>query len=426
MKKQVLAAIRRSIQAGYLPENWNEQRHSGDRLVPVGIGPHFDDDRNRTPSQDAYFMLLIDAVEVGGNYYRPNIDTDIYLDELTDDWVLYCETVHAYAIINGYSQQIRTLEGNSIYYEGRRYVIRDLAAFDLEIDDFGDAVAIRSDDDNQDYDDDSEEEYSSDDYMFDIYGYHSGPAHFDKRADSTVFSVGFEVEKNGRPAADVKARDIYNATGWKVERDSSVSNGFELVSPIFDLYDNSTIRHDIAQLEYLINVPEIDNAGGHIHIGMKGKTDEQFYDLLTPWMPFIFALYHYRLNNSYCSGKRPAYMRVNKSKYHAVQFHRNHIELRIIGPVSNAKQLLFRIELLQYICRHLNVSHSDILRLLAKRNSELSRLLRKAYGNDDKRRQDLIQRFVKMCDFCDFKLMKKTREKYAQTEPQPETTFSPF
>ena len=84
----------------------------------------------------------------------------------------------------------------------------------------------------------------------------------------TVFGIGFEIEKEDRDAVEIEWKDLYRDTRWAKESDSSLCDetGYELVSPAFDLFDDS-LDKDIKgneDLQELIDAESSTSCGGHI------------------------------------------------------------------------------------------------------------------------------------------------------------------
>ena len=68
--------------------------------------------------------------------------------------------------------------------------------------------------------------------------------------DTTDFTIGFEIEKEDVDAREMyKHRTLFRETQWVKESDSSLDDGsgYELVSPVFNLMDNS-LEKDIEKL----------------------------------------------------------------------------------------------------------------------------------------------------------------------------------
>ena len=71
------------------------------------------------------------------------------------------------------------------------------------------------------------------------------------------------------------------------------------------------------------------------------------------------------------------------------------LEIRLFPAVRNVDNLLWRVELMQFICKNLNVSDDQVLRMIANRKSKLHVILRKMYG---KRAEDNVSE--KILDLC--------------------------
>ena len=67
-----------------------------------------------------------------------------------------------------------------------------------------------------------------------MHGYHQGFRR-DYTDSNTKYTIGFEVEKEDTYVVESYPLDDVDETGWCREEDSSLDDGFELVSPTYDL-----------------------------------------------------------------------------------------------------------------------------------------------------------------------------------------------
>lgn len=214
--------------------------------------------------------------------------------------------------------------------------------------------------------------------------YHSGLERVDLSGTS-VFKVGFEIEKEDSEAGNVHYRQLYDRTHWCKEKDGSLDSdtGFELISPVYDLYGSkfeSDIKKD-GELIQLINADKSSNCGGHIHISSTIHTTEQLFESLSGFYPLLYSLYNGRLDRTYCQAKKNhEYYR--KDKYSAVYIRVDTVEFRIFSAVSSVSNLLWRRDLLRIMCDNLNKSEVDVLRMLLNQKSRLYRHLRLVYSQE--------------------------------------------
>jgi hypothetical protein len=250
------------------------------------------------------------------------------------------------------------------------------------------------------YDSRRDEWVDEDDYVDedrpnkDNAGYHS-LARKDKRESKCKFSIGFEIEKEDNEAVELSYDDLYNETDWIKENDSSLDddNGYELVSPIYDLY-SSRLDEDIKNskdLQALINGDYSSNCGGHINISSTEYEPEQLFEGIIGFMPLLYGLYENRLHKNYSEAKKK-HKYYEKNKYSAIYIKDNVVELRLPPAVKNVTNLLWRRDLVRIMCENINKSESDVLRLLLNQNSKLYKHLRKIFPQD--KLVDKIEKFI--------------------------------
>lgn len=209
----------------------------------------------------------------------------------------------------------------------------------------------------------------------DLHGYHSG---IGRALSATVaaakYRIGLEIEKSGWPIPAVRAatRPAIESLGMVFERDGSVSNGFELITPVYDLMDEK-IMQDLDVAAPFINVPAIKNAGGHISFSVKGLSDSKLLDKMKGWIPFILSLYRYRLSNTYC--KVTTFERFKDRSRHAIHCKGEYIEFRIVGPVKSLQQLKWRVRLFRHIANNLDMPFERIISEATMSGSPLHQLL---------------------------------------------------
>ena len=195
----------------------------------------------------------------------------------------------------------------------------------------------------------------------DCHPYHSGFRR-DYTTPETIFKFGVEVEKDdeGWTCGQWNLSDV-DSTGWCREDDSSLNDGFELVSPTYDLFDDKfdndingedfrgSLLRDHINADYTYKT-----CGGHMSFSVVGKTGRQTYDLYAGFMPFLFSLYHQRLGRTYSKLKTSAELKCPSGydKYNAVRIHGNYIEFRVISAVPNVKTLFWRRDLLRIMAKH--------------------------------------------------------------------------
>jgi hypothetical protein len=217
----------------------------------------------------------------------------------------------------------------------------------------------------------------------------------DRREGKCKFSIGFEIEKEDTTACEISYSKLYRETDWIKENDSSLDddNGYELVSPIYDLY-SSKIDEDIKNnndLKTLINGDYSSNCGGHINISSTEYEPEQLFEGIIGFMPLLYGLYENRLHKNYSAAKKK-HEYYAKSKYSAIYIKDNVVELRLPPAVKSVTNLLWRRDLVRIMCENINKSESDVLRLLLNQNSKLYKHLRKIFPQE--KLVDKIEKFI--------------------------------
>lgn len=180
---------------------------------------------------------------------------------------------------------------------------------------------------------------------------------------NTKVCVGFEVEKSGFPAPRHRmAREtILEKTKWTIEKDSSVSNGFELVSPLFDLYSNK-IESTTEPIKAYFDVPQIHNAGGHITLSMPGLSSIALIDAMGNWIPIILSMYRGRLKGGYSTAATIDYVKSHQGDRKAIHNKGNGlVEFRIVSAVKSYKNFLWRVKLFRFIMSNLSLSFDEII-----------------------------------------------------------------
>ena len=228
------------------------------------------------------------------------------------------------------------------------------------------------------YDPEDEEEEEEEENT--LWGYGNGPTELsyleeDRVGDGVQFGFGIEIEKSEMPDFDFNKHEIYNKTGAVMERDGSVSYGFELKTPIYNLMSPKTDER-ILPLKPFCDIKGVENAGGHVGFSMSGKRDEQLLDLCSGWLPLIFAMYKKRLSNHYCQGRNIDGLKKSGDKFQAVRMRGNYLEFRLFSSVKTFETLKFRIALFRIIAKNLGKSFSYIMTMAISEGTELNKLLR--------------------------------------------------
>lgn len=319
-------------------------------------------------------IISVDDSVMAYNYkkyeYITHIDNCTYVKSKSDDFYVLDNDLYDLAIeLNGDYYDKEYLWYFDIVY------IEDTDDFDFQ--------------DNAYYNDDDACWYSepqqNNDLLFDYHSDEREGFYIDSdHTEGTIKAgIGFEIEKSEMPNFDFDKYDVLDATGCKLEKDSSVDDGFELVTATYNLFSQKTLER-LEQIKDFCEVEGVDNAGGHINLSVEGYTSKELLKALKNWLPLIFAMYKGRLKNTYCEGKKFEDL-FELNKYQAIKLKNNCVEFRLISAVRNYKTLLFRLDLFKIIVSNLNVEFKDVLAMLIYDNSELSKLLRSdVYENKQK------------------------------------------
>lgn len=214
------------------------------------------------------------------------------------------------------------------------------------------------------FDPDTKTWYLDDDSTKSLFSYHYNGGNRPKYAGSntTVF-IGFEVEKAGFPPPHKRMtkEEILAEYGWTLEKDSSVSKGFELVSPVFNLYSQK-IEKSSLPLKAYFDVPNLTNAGGHITLSMKGLTSTQLLDKMSSWIPIILSMYRGRLTSNYCYKATLDHIKEHTGDRKAIHNKGNgKIEFRVVSAVKSYSNFLWRVKLFRFIMSNLDMTFDEII-----------------------------------------------------------------
>lgn len=218
----------------------------------------------------------------------------------------------------------------------------------------------------------------NDSYNFD---YHSS-YRADKTTHETKFAIGFEVEKEDRNAKESDfALELFNNTGWAKERDGSLDDesGFELVSPTFDLFDN-TIIDSFNKVESYLNAKYSSACGGHINYSIKDLSPEEMLKSCEGYLPLLYSMYEKRLDISYCKAKKAELLYSDRDKYQSVALKDNRIEFRIFSAVKTKTHLEWRLDLMRIFANNPRTEVHLVLKDMCNKESDLYNHLSKIYS----------------------------------------------
>jgi len=388
MKKLTLQKIRKSILENYLPNDWHKLRKDENEIVFTLSG---------------FFALEIDCFynEDRDEFYHSDHDIDLFAyDEYRDKYIRQDDSVFAYSsthnqvithvditedieglvCISEELENISTVQQvhNGEYYraENTRYVESEGEYYHFE------DVYFWDSDDEYHLEPEPVEDKNT------LWGYSCGPQekYFVNEDDtgSQKFGWGIEIEKSEFPSFDFNKTELYDRTGAVIERDGSVSNGFELKTPVYNLFSPKT-DEKLAELENFCNIQGTQNAGGHIGFSMEGKTDIELLNLCRGFLPLIYAMYRKRVSNSYCQAKKIPSLLRDREKMQSIRLRDSYIEFRIFSAVKSFYTIQFRLQLFRIIANNLGASFSKVLNMATTSGTELNTLLTlKVYNSEDK------------------------------------------
>lgn len=257
------------------------------------------------------------------------------------------------------------------------------------------------------------------------YEYHSQtPAHQLAHYQQATHIIGVEIEKEDFDGACHPHREIYDAFGWVKERDGSLdaSKGYELVSPMFDLFTTALIDEAKAiEAKYpnLINGEYSHACGGHIHYSVKGMTGREALENICGYLPLIYAIYKTRTERTYCHAYEKEQMKYSQDKYQAVRIFSERIEFRIFPAVKNIDTLKWRLDLLRIMAQNPTSNPVEVVNALIDESSDLRKLFERIFDKKTiyKRAVDALKmakRYDKDFFNIDFSAQINTIEKDAQ------------
>ena len=202
----------------------------------------------------------------------------------------------------------------------------------------------------------------------------------------TLYTIGFEVEKEDEDILDSYTTDDTAAIGWSREHDGSLNDetGYELVSPIYDLFD-SELDDDIKKYPVLkdhINADSTTACGGHINFGKVGTRGPELLKECSAFLPLFVALYRKRAVSRWSKMRVDPRDYNGDERYVAFNVKRDYIEFRIIARVYDVDTMLWRRDLFRIMAKNPNVGAAKVQQMMLDRRSELHKHLRKMYTED--------------------------------------------
>lgn len=382
--KVKLSVLKDQVKRGYLPTNFIEKLRNGDCLT-------------RTTNNEIILESERIMTREGLHYHKYQDHRERFVvDELhlynRRKYILIENSVTAYGED---SNTFTTYKGDCIIYNGDYYHRDHLADNNLCIMNNGNVECIDDvylhDDGNYYYNPEADENENT------IYSYDCGIREKDYRHEDNeegenakIFGFGIEIEKNEFPPFNFNRKDLYENTGAVIERDGSVSNGFELKTPIYNLMSSKTDER-IQALKPYCDIKNVQNAGGHIGFSCEGMEDTKLLDSVRGFLPLIYAMHKNRLTNTYCRAKRVSKLKAEKyEKMQSIRLRNNYIEFRIFSSVKNYDTLLFRLELFRIIAKNLHAPFGKVIGMCIDKKHPLHNLLAERIYKDSAKFTRLI------------------------------------
>lgn len=202
----------------------------------------------------------------------------------------------------------------------------------------------------------------------------------------TLYTIGFEVEKEDEDILNNYTTDDTASIGWSREHDGSLNDesGYELVSPIYDLFD-SELDDDINKYPVLkahINADSSTACGGHINFGKVGTRGHELLKECSAFLPLFIALYRKRAVSRWSKMRIDPRDYNGDERYVAFNVKRDYIEFRIIARVYDVDTMLWRRDLFRIMASNPNIGAAKVQQMMLDRRSELHKHLRKMYTED--------------------------------------------
>lgn len=398
-----LSEIKNSLNKGYLPEDWADRIRNGETLERTYYG---------------FAALNSDTTETAeGNAFHTEINESLFFYDEIDEEFKTGDAVHA---LGKRGRRVYTSEDNCIYFDGEHYIENYLSDNDIVVLHNGDYCHLNDAryvrEESEYYHENDVYYWASDgDYHLEeennvnvLWGYQDGPREKCFLSDAApagfdVFGWGVEIEKNAMPDFDFDRQELYDRTGAVMEQDSSVDEGFELKTPVYNLFSSKTIER-LEALKEFCNIDNNKNAGGHIGFSMDGKNDEELLNLCRGFLPLIYAMHKKRIGNDYCKAKKIKELMNDGSKYQSIRLRGNYIEFRIFSAVRSFDSLMFRLELFRIIARNLGANFAKVLLMASNNKSPLFELLGRVYDTEEKMNRLLTDAIAMNADFGEERL----------------------
>ena len=168
---------------------------------------------------------------------------------------------------------------------------------------------------------------------------------------ASKYTIGFEIEKNSFHRGAIKEYELF--CGF--ERDRSC--GYEAVTHVLPLLPAGTWRNKVFDMIYKAkriledsHSPSDNRCGGHISIGINGRSGSDVRRLIRANCGILLALYRHRLKNTYCELNKRM-VDGYSAKYQVANSKSECLEFRIPSRIESVKQMMRRYELMHEIVK---------------------------------------------------------------------------
>jgi len=215
-------------------------------------------------------------------------------------------------------------------------------------------------------------------------------------SNNAIFKFGVEVEKEDMEI--LESIDIHSfidkTNRWVKECDTSLNdNGFELISPIYDLFNLSEFKNSL-QKRLLIDhlcADYTSNCGCHITISSGEMSALELYSGLKSFFPLLYSLYPSRCNGYYSKATCLFKGGESPTKYSGIYIKNSELlEFRIFPAVRDAENLLWRVKLIQILLKNIGIGEMSILKMILDKRSELNIHLRTMYKKSGKAQSKIL------------------------------------
>lgn len=160
------------------------------------------------------------------------------------------------------------------------------------------------------------------------------------------FTIGMEIEKNQFSRSAIYEYELFKG----FERDGSC--GYEAITHVLPLLPAGSWRTKVFDMMYKAEriiddrySPSDSRCGGHITLSAKGLTGRELMDAVREYSGIVYALFRFRLRNTYCVENKRMDTFYYGSRYQVCLLKDDRIEFRLPNKFESVKQVMRRYEL---------------------------------------------------------------------------------